>query len=952
MRINFRQGIVSHQAGGFLTLNPSDNVNLLADNAPVTVTIAQANAQTGPRGVDYLHSENNTVVDAWVGPFVTGTDYWLFWDFDTRTFERTFGFTTLEPVAQSVPPGSGNAPVVAVLAGGPGVGSFTVEGNFFRLDNTPFFVINSTGNDSAYTIQSTSFNGLTGETTIVVNETVSDSTPDGDLTLDVDTNGQPLLQDGRHWFDTSENRHFVRIGSTWSERLRVFAAELNNGLTFISQSIASPSSFLGTQIGNTFDTKAGRVVFDETTTAIRRDDGTFLTTEDQFFANASRVDAIRLESNVSFAKIDETAIAKFQIVAYNANGTVRTAQYEDTGATVLGVLTEDRVFGETGSVITQGSVTNPLGFIFSAVGIPLFVDNGILVEEDPHVTNAILHPTAQVPVARPTDTNVIIFEQGLGGVGPAGPAGVAGDLPAATTSLKPLGAVSITTAALDPDCPIAVSATDPRLTDARSPLPHSHPATDITFTAGGDLFAPTVQGALLELDAKKVARAGDTMLGFLTLFADPLDPLHAATKNYVDQRVQGLIWLDPIIFCCLIGDDVSVPPGSPSKGDAYIVDAGGLGAWTGLDDHLVVWNSTTWVDEGLLSAFPVGTRIGISIKSDTVASGTFLGKDNQIAILAVPAAPTWTFEIPVTNNAVFINNASSCFAFAQFAYDGTNWRQFGGAQFAAGKNILISGNLINVKDCILDGGTVDAASICGNDLADLDLRYRLEVDQVPDTDVDVSAKTAAALLSGTPAVADDLAQPAGDTLDNVLQELLDEKAPRQPLYTDFGDLPVAANVPGMFAVVNADRAYFSEGGVWNPIQIFGETITLPYDMAFFFAGTIFQSLTVGSFAITRTVTMTEADVEADSFAVADTASSDVPDFVFEIVQRTPPGAAVVVGTITFSQGVEIGVIDWIADSTLNAGDLLQLRTDGVTAIDSTLQDITVTLVGCADADSC
>ena len=125
MRINFRQGIVSHQAGGFLTLNPSDNVNLLADNAPVTVTIAQANAQTGPRGVDYLHSENNTVNDAWVGPFVSGTDYWLYWDFDTRTFERTFGFTTLEPVAQSVTAmKSGVDSFAATLAGGMAASGF------------------------------------------------------------------------------------------------------------------------------------------------------------------------------------------------------------------------------------------------------------------------------------------------------------------------------------------------------------------------------------------------------------------------------------------------------------------------------------------------------------------------------------------------------------------------------------------------------------------------------------------------------------------------------------------------------------------------------------------------------------------------------------------------------------------------------------------------------------
>jgi hypothetical protein len=33
-----------------------------------------------------------------------------------------------------------------------------------------------------------------------------------------------------------------------------------------------------------------------------------------------------------------------------------------------------------------------------------------------------------------------------------------------------------------------------------------------------------------------VLKAGDTMTGFLTLSADPVNPLHAATKQYIDTR--------------------------------------------------------------------------------------------------------------------------------------------------------------------------------------------------------------------------------------------------------------------------------------------------------------------------------------------------------------------------------------------------------------------------------
>ena len=46
-------------------------------------------------------------------------------------------------------------------------------------------------------------------------------------------------------------------------------------------------------------------------------------------------------------------------------------------------------------------------------------------------------------------------------------------------------------------------------------------------------FASTVTTAL----AGKVAKAGDTMTGFLTLHANPSSNMHAATKSYVDQEI-------------------------------------------------------------------------------------------------------------------------------------------------------------------------------------------------------------------------------------------------------------------------------------------------------------------------------------------------------------------------------------------------------------------------------
>ncbi len=65
-------------------------------------------------------------------------------------------------------------------------------------------------------------------------------------------------------------------------------------------------------------------------------------------------------------------------------------------------------------------------------------------------------------------------------------------------------------------------------------------ATNITNAPAGDIAAVTVQAALDELDGDKLALAGGTMAGALTLSGAPTVDLHAATKAYVDSVISGL----------------------------------------------------------------------------------------------------------------------------------------------------------------------------------------------------------------------------------------------------------------------------------------------------------------------------------------------------------------------------------------------------------------------------
>jgi len=68
----------------------------------------------------------------------------------------------------------------------------------------------------------------------------------------------------------------------------------------------------------------------------------------------------------------------------------------------------------------------------------------------------------------------------------------------------------------------------------------SHVATSVSVAPTGAIAATNVQAALAELDTEKLALAGGTLTGALTLAGAPTVPLHAATKAYVDASVPAL----------------------------------------------------------------------------------------------------------------------------------------------------------------------------------------------------------------------------------------------------------------------------------------------------------------------------------------------------------------------------------------------------------------------------
>lgn len=96
MRINFRQGLVRV---------PTNFLSLAAGKVSLVIPAAETVVMTFADGDNnYLLTERSQINDAWTGPFVSGNNYWLYWDINIITGARTFGHTILTPVEGANPP--------------------------------------------------------------------------------------------------------------------------------------------------------------------------------------------------------------------------------------------------------------------------------------------------------------------------------------------------------------------------------------------------------------------------------------------------------------------------------------------------------------------------------------------------------------------------------------------------------------------------------------------------------------------------------------------------------------------------------------------------------------------------------------------------------------------------------------------------------------------------------
>lgn len=316
----------------------------------------------------------------------------------------------------------------------------------------------------------------------------------------------------QHWFDSSSSTMKVWNGSAgrWVNKIRVFAARLSSGSVLMSVSVNAPA-FEGTQVGSFINTPimAGYLVYDTEGKALRKGSGKFFTTEDVGITGITSSSRVRLGSIVKEA--ESTAnMSNNTVVVFSDFDKISPATPNDFLSTKqFGIIEEDVVTGSYVNVVTSGVITSvDWDWTTAGVNAPLYVGPGGTLSTNP--TAPALAPIAIVTGKNSIQLGTLSVDVTVTG----------STVSVMSPTVQGTGRLSL--AAATPADPVVVGDNDPRMTNARTPLAHAHAIADVT-------------NLQLFLDGK-VSLSGGTMTGALTLNADPVGLLDAATKQYVDAH--------------------------------------------------------------------------------------------------------------------------------------------------------------------------------------------------------------------------------------------------------------------------------------------------------------------------------------------------------------------------------------------------------------------------------
>ena len=180
----------------------------------------------------------------------------------------------------------------------------------------------------------------------------------------------------QHFFDTVANKMLVWNGSTWVERLRVFAGVLTNGTTLSVNSA-------GSQVGITEETTAGHILFDQNDVALRHGDF-LLTTVTAVYATDNKLNYYKLEAKENRAEA-VTHVPQFYAVSWQGPNRIGLASSANpTRGAAFALALEEMNVGDVKRYVTDGIVTNNNWNFTADGGTALFVGkNGEVTTDVP-----------------------------------------------------------------------------------------------------------------------------------------------------------------------------------------------------------------------------------------------------------------------------------------------------------------------------------------------------------------------------------------------------------------------------------------------------------------------------------------------------------------------------------------------------------------------------------------
>lgn len=233
----------------------------------------------------------------------------------------------------------------------------------------------------------------------------------------------------------------------------------------------------------------------------------------------------------------------------------------------------------------------------------------------------------------------------------------------------------------------------------------------------------TIGNAVIDLGGNKVVNS-----------SSPTSAADLANKQYVDDRVNGIIWITPVLDPNLFDDSLSAPP-SITPGETiityhrtYIVQAPGTGDWAGFDGHAMQYTGTAWVSV-IGRPVAIGDRFGVFVEPDdddllaALPAGGLAGQGGKIATIATVAPYTYTYYTPAEPDAISVRGTatgSSPHFGHSYTFRGTwgsgaygtgyRWIEFAGPQMLVdGAGLRYTANILNIGQGT--GVTVGADSV-------------------------------------------------------------------------------------------------------------------------------------------------------------------------------------------------------------------------------------------------